>query len=85
MSSQRHLELVPIIHHSILRRFDWVDRTKDLNREKLLELAETNKYILETNPEAEHIYMEKVIILMDKLENKCLVLKVLLPQIRIHT
>jgi len=29
--------------------------------------------------------MENVIILMDKLEYKCLVLKVSLPQIRIHT
>lgn len=62
MSSQRHLELVPVIHHSILRRYEWVDQTKDLNREKLLELAESNKYILESNPEAEHIYMEKVIV-----------------------
>lgn len=62
MASQRHLELLPIIHYSIYHRFELEDKNKDLDRKKLMALAEENKYILEANPEAEHIYMEKVIV-----------------------
>jgi len=62
MANQRHLELLAICHHSILQRYPETKNLDDLNRDKMFELAEKNKHILDANPEAEHIYMEKVIV-----------------------
>jgi len=62
MANQRHLELLAICHHAILQRYPETKKLDDLNRDKMFELAESNKYILDANPEAEHIYMEKVIV-----------------------
>jgi hypothetical protein len=62
MASQRHLELLPVCHHAILDRYGLRGKTDELNKSKMLELAEKNKHLIAQNPDKEFVYIEQVIV-----------------------
>jgi hypothetical protein len=54
----RHLELLPIIHHTIYERFDLEDKNKDLDRVALEKLCEKHKPLISIN---DYAFITKVV------------------------